>query len=75
MKRNSLTILALVATLFVFRGCTTNEVPADTVLIHGNIITVARGGDRAEALAIKDGKIIAIGMDAEIQKNIDDGPK
>jgi predicted amidohydrolase YtcJ len=41
---------------------------ADMVLTGGNIITLKQKGDRAKALAIKDGKIIAIGTDDEIAK-------
>ena len=40
--------------------------PADVVLIHGNIITVDAADTVAQALAIRDGKIIAVGTDADV---------
>jgi predicted amidohydrolase YtcJ len=41
---------------------------ADMVLTGGNIITLKNKGARAEALAIKDGKILAVGTNAEVLK-------
>ena len=43
---------------------------ADLVLTGGNIITLKQKGDRAEAVAIKSGKIIAAGSNSEIKKYI-----
>lgn len=42
--------------------------PADTVLLHGKIYTLAGKTPWAEALGIRDGKIIAAGSDSEIEK-------
>ncbi|HEY4108946.1 amidohydrolase [Puia sp.] len=42
---------------------------ADLVLVHGKIYTVDSAFTRAEALAVKDGKILAVGSDADIQNN------
>jgi predicted amidohydrolase YtcJ len=44
----------------------TAEPPADLVLIHGKILTVDSKDSIAEALAIRGGKIVAIGKSAEI---------
>jgi predicted amidohydrolase YtcJ len=41
--------------------------PADTVLINGRVYTVAGDKPWAEALAVRDGKIIAVGSNAEIE--------
>src|SRR6187402_3149628 len=41
---------------------------ADLVLTGGNIITLKQKGDRTQAIAIKDGKILATGTNADIQK-------
>jgi hypothetical protein len=41
---------------------------ADLVLLHGTIITVDSQKPRAEALAVRGDKIVAVGTDAEIQK-------
>jgi predicted amidohydrolase YtcJ len=42
--------------------------PADTVIIHAKIYTVNSNQPRAEALAIKDGKIAFVGSDKDIAK-------
>ena len=38
----------------------------DLVFLGGNVMTMDRGGTRAEALAVKDGKISAVGATAEV---------
>src|SRR6201996_6181351 len=43
---------------------------ADLVLKNGNIITLKNKGDRAQALAIKDEKIISVGSNDDISKFI-----
>lgn len=48
---------------------------ADLVLTNGNIITLKAKGDRAEAVAVKDGKIIAVGSNADISQLTDDHTK
>ena len=40
--------------------------PAQLILLHGHILTVDSRDSIAEALAIRDGKIIAVGTDDEI---------
>ena len=42
--------------------------PADTVLLDGKIVTVAAQPAVAEALAIRNGKIIAVGSSEEIER-------
>lgn len=42
--------------------------PADTILLHGVVYTVDAEHSRAEALAIRDGQILAVGNDAEIER-------
>jgi predicted amidohydrolase YtcJ len=44
--------------------------PADRVLINGNILTVDASDSVAEALAIRNGRIVAVGTNAEIQQLI-----
>lgn len=41
---------------------------ADTILIHGKILTVDAADSIAEAIAIQNGRILAIGSSAEIMK-------
>lgn len=43
-------------------------VPADKIFINGNIITVDASNSLAEAVAIKDGKILAVGSTALINQ-------
>src|SRR5262245_61321460 len=49
------------------------EAPADTVLLHATVITMVREGDVAEAVAIRGGKIAAVGTEADVRRLI--GPK
>jgi len=55
----------------VLTGCTTpkTETPADTIYFGGPILTMVRDGDRAEALAVKDGRILAMGKKVEVMAN------
>ena len=61
MKKLSLLLLAI--TTF---SCTQKE-KVDTIVINANIYTVNQNFDKAEAFAVKDGKIIDIGKTPEIQ--------
>ena len=40
---------------------------ADTVLLNGKIVTLDAAAPRAEALAVRDGKIVAVGSSADIR--------
>lgn len=42
--------------------------PADTILLHGKVYTVNAKQPWAEAIAVRDGTIVAVGTDAEIAK-------
>lgn len=42
--------------------------PADTILLHGRIYTVDSKHRWAQAIAIRDGKILAVGSDKEISR-------
>ena len=42
---------------------------ADLILLHGKIYTVDSGFAKAEAMAVRDGKILAVGSDADIRGN------
>jgi hypothetical protein len=69
----------LIASLFALASCASNKV--DTIIHHAMIYTVDSLYTTAEAMAIKDGKIVATGKNDEIQKkysaieNIDAGGK
>lgn len=57
--------LAAVA-LLVLAPNARSEVPADLVLIHGTLLTVDAKDSVAQALAVRGGKIVAIGTDQDI---------
>ncbi len=41
--------------------------PADKIFVNGKIITLDQGNTVAEAIAVKDGKILGVGREAEIR--------
>jgi len=53
---------------FAFFTCGEPKQTADTILLHGNIYTVDEAKPTAEAIAIKDGVILQVGTDAEIEE-------
>jgi predicted amidohydrolase YtcJ len=61
--------------VLLFLGTGSYAQKADMVLINGNIVTLKFKGDRAHALAIKNGKIIAVGTDKFIKKFTGTGTK
>ncbi|QOD60462.1 amidohydrolase [Polaribacter haliotis] len=62
--KNLFTILSI--TLFLV-SCSKKE--ADLIVINSNTYTVNNNFENAEAFAVKDGKIIAVGTSKEIQDN------
>jgi predicted amidohydrolase YtcJ len=57
--------------LWTLIGCNAGwaeEPPADRILVNGNILTVDADDSIAEAVAIRDGIIVAIGTDNEIEE-------
>lgn len=65
-KQNSWLWVALVFVLFSF--IPQSEKPANVVYINGNILTVNAKNEKAEALAIQNGRIVAVGTNQSIQK-------
>jgi predicted amidohydrolase YtcJ len=65
------------ATLAVATGCRgpVPEQTADTIYTGGNIITVYDAAPSAAALAVKDGKILAVGAKADVLKTKGDTTK
>ena len=61
-------ILKLLSVVFIFLllGCTETET-ADLIVHNSKIYTVNDAFDIAEAMVIKDGKIVAIGPEHEIR--------
>lgn len=54
-----------IALLFILASC--GKEKADTIVHHGIIYTVDSSFSIAEAMAVKDGKIVAVGTNADIQ--------
>ena len=47
--------------------------PADLVLLNGKIITVDAADRIAQAVAVRDGRIVAVGTDQEVERFV--GPE
>ncbi len=64
--------------VILYQSCGEKEVlknPADLVLINGVVATVESDNASAEAVAIKSGKIFAVGSTSEIEKFIGDSTR
>ena len=74
MKRNSGVLMALLATTALAGACSKGKVEdsaktiaADTIYVGGDIVTLNDAQPEADALAVKDGKILAVGSRAELE--------
>ena len=52
--------------ILLFISCNSQKQAADTIFINGNIYTVSSDQGNAEAVAVRDGKIIAVGANSDI---------
>ena len=66
MRRSLPCVLALLLVLAAASRAVAQA--ADTILVDGKIVTVDRQGSTRNALAIRDGRIAAVGTDAEIRR-------
>jgi predicted amidohydrolase YtcJ len=67
MKKQLFVIVLLLASVLFLSACTKHKSPAaDSVLIHARIYTLNSKEPWVQAMAIRDGKIIAVGSDKEI---------
>jgi predicted amidohydrolase YtcJ len=67
MKTPALVIVLLLVGALATSACKQQKIaPADTLLIHGRIYTVNSKEPRAQAMAVRAGKIIAVGPDKAI---------
>ncbi len=76
MQRNwgILALLPAVAMILLAAGCASEpRQAADLVLYNGKVVTVDEAGTEAQAIAVKDGKIVAVGSDDEIRPHIQEG--
>lgn len=68
------TALLLVVSSVLWVGCSAGSTDAaDMVLHHGKVVTVDETIPDGEAIAIRDGRILAVGTDAEIDAYIGSG--
>ncbi len=68
-----LSILGLAAGTAWFSGCSSSGDPADTIYRGGDIVTVNDAQPTAEAVAVKDGRILAVGSEADVMAYRSDG--
>ena len=62
--------LAAVLLLSALSGCAKRPEPADLVLHHGTVVTMDPSRPKAQALAAKGDRIVAVGSDEEIDRSI-----
>jgi predicted amidohydrolase YtcJ len=65
------TLIALLASCAVPATANAQSAAADTVLFNGKIVTLDSRSSIVQAVAIKNGKIVAAGSDAEIRRDAD----
>jgi predicted amidohydrolase YtcJ len=51
-------------------GCDPGGLAADLALLNGNVLTVDATDRIAEAVAIRDGKVVAVGSDRDVERLI-----
>lgn len=66
-----LTAVALLASCALPATGNAQSLGADTILVNGKIVTLDSRSSIVQAIAIKDGKILATGSDAEIRRDAD----
>lgn len=64
--------ILFVASSLTILSCKKEIIEADLVFIKGNVITIDEAHPHAEAVAVKEGKIIAVGSTREIERYITD---
>jgi len=66
MARMRALIIAAIASAAVLQAQTPQ--PADTILVNGHVITVDPGFSIAQAIAIRDGRFVAVGSTADVRR-------
>jgi predicted amidohydrolase YtcJ len=69
--KTGLCLLALTSASLLAACFTSAPPPADLILVNGNFITVDADDNIAQAIAVKDGKIVAVGSNQEIERFVD----
>jgi predicted amidohydrolase YtcJ len=70
IDRLAVLIAVFLAAVLVF-NCGSKKEPADFALINGKIVTMDESNPEAEALAVRDDVIVALGRDRQIKAYID----
>ena len=70
--RNILCLMAVLAANIAFIEDIFSQEPADTIYHGGPILTINDSQPRAEAVAVKDGQILAVGNLADLQAHVND---
>ena len=68
----------LIAAVQALTGCASDRnaaLPADTVLRNGKIVTVDATSSVAQAMAVRDGRFVAVGSDGDVSRFIGAGTK
>jgi predicted amidohydrolase YtcJ len=65
--KSALSRIAAVAAVLGLGAVPVKAQNADTALVNGKVLTLDQGGTIAEALAVRDGKIVAVGRSADIR--------
>ena len=68
-------ILFLIGMLQLLTSCQDTATTADLVILNGNVITMDTTVTNAEAIAIKNGRIIAVGSNSDISTYMGDSTK
>ena len=71
----NLAICGGVASMLLIAHVSLGAEPADVVYHNGIVLTMDDDRPTAEAVAVKDGKILAVGPDAEVLETAGDGTK
>src|SRR5262245_5710366 len=59
-------LIAFILLVTIFVSCSEKKQPADLIITNGTIYTMNDQQKTAEAIAVKDGKILAVGSKSEI---------
>lgn len=68
LRWSAVAAVAAAALVALSSGCGgSDQPPADTVFQHGDVVTLDSGDTRAQAVAVRDGKIVFVGSDQAVQ--------
>ena len=67
--------LGLFSMALMLFSCSPGFEPADMILTNGKIVTLDDSQPEAEALAVKDGRVVAVGSSADIQAFVGDSTR